>query len=149
MLFTMKDKLFVKLHVYLRYFKRKEEINNDKKIISNQPIIISQIQPFTLSDIHNLSRRFYISFRENYSRDAVRLCACFEGSKGRKYGTRGRMYRWFVQVDQLAPLIKKANGGRVQAAERFSTSALVAHWEIFELYRCTTNLRIRYSMISR
>lgn len=35
MLFTMKDKLFVKLHVYLRYFKRKEEINNDKKIISN------------------------------------------------------------------------------------------------------------------
>lgn len=113
-----------------------------KKIISNQPMIINQIQPFTLSDIHNFSRRFYISFRENCSRDAVRLCACFEGSKGRKYGTRGRMYRWFVQVDQLAPLIKKANGGRVQAAERFSTSALVAHWEMFELYQCATNLRI-------
>lgn len=128
--FTIKDKLFAKLPLYLRYLqtkKREEEINNDKKIISNQPIIINQIQPFTLFDIHNFSRCFYISFRENYSRDAARLCACFEGSKGRKYGTRGRMYRWFVQVDQLAPLIKKANGGRVQAAERFSISALVAH----------------------
>lgn len=35
-----------------------------KKIISNQPVIINQIQPFTLSDIHNLSRRFYASFRK-------------------------------------------------------------------------------------
>lgn len=57
--FTIKDKLFAKLPLYLRYLqtkKREEEINNDKKIISNQPIIINQIQPFTLFDIHNLSR---------------------------------------------------------------------------------------------
>lgn len=43
----------------------------------------------------------------------------------------------------ISTLIKKANGGRVQAAERSSTSALVAHRELFELHRAQQPSKIQ------
>lgn len=83
----MKDKLFAKLPLYLRYFqtkKREEEISNDKKNYF-QPT--GNYQPDPTVHIVRYSQpleTFLRQLQENYSRDAARLCACEVVSRDRK-----------------------------------------------------------------